>query len=325
MASLRAPHYQSGFIIAAAVGLFFWCRKSLAPSPAQNALDVVALAAPPALAKPSVPFQMPLAAKVLEPDAMRGSGAPPRPAHRSLFTNEAICENQPATSESPPDLKARVEQLSSRLRLLAEGGLLSTEDQAELGRLLAISADRALAWVVLAKSETDRASRLTACLALWSRLDFESAWKWAGAQPDLIPALAVLSSSSDPLAAATVASNWVNESPENSLERFAYFTRVLRDTGQKDANVVFADSLPPEYRGIAIQSALTELAAADPEKALAYARLKADRQEQRIALQAVVTGWPASRLKELLVTLSPVDSPEAVEYATERLNATRGE
>jgi hypothetical protein len=96
---------------------------------------------------------------------------------------------------------------------------------------------------------------------------------------------------------------------------------VLRATGQNEANVVFADSLTPDYRGIALQSALTELATAAPEKALAYARLKTEPQENHAALQAVVTGWPDNRLDELVRSLSTANCPDALAYATRRLNS----
>jgi len=268
--------------------------------------------------------QVPPPATESEPDTRRDFDASPEGMNRFPICDDAARNAAYSPTDIPQDLKSRTRQLSDQLTLLAKGGLIRAEEQVELGDFMALSPDRALEWVAMAKSESEQAARLTACLALWSQVDFESAWSWARKQDDLIPALTVLSSSSDGVSAAALAADWVQEAPDTSLERFAYLTQVLRDTGQNEANVVFADSLAPEYRNIALESALTELAAAHPEKALAYAQLKTDRQEQQTTLQGVVTGWPSARLGELLRSLSAADSPEALAYATQRMKSVQG-
>ncbi len=230
-----------------------------------------------------------------------------------------------ARRAAPPDpeMEPRVATLFRHLLLLADGELLGADEKSELERRLAASPVLAAEWAAQSDSDDARERRLAACLAAWSQRDFDSAWAWANSREDLIPALAVLASASDPLAASSRAAEWVEQSPETGLYRFDFMSRLWRELGRHEANLAFADALPPEYRAIALQTAFEFYARSAPENALAYARLKTDPAERESALLAVIDGWPEARLADLRRLAPSIQEPQVALVAAHRLRAGR--
>jgi hypothetical protein len=212
-----------------------------------------------------------------------------------------------------------VAALCGRLLLLADGPLLPPAEQSELERLLGVSPALALEWTSRASSGEDRDLRLTALLFAWARHDFSAAWIWAGTQKDMLAGLAVLSSASDQIAAALLATKWVAASPADDLYRVDYLSRLWRELGRHEANLAFAESLPPEHRAILLQTALEHYSRHRPEHALRYALDKDEPAERESALLAVVAGWPEDRLPDLRRLRSALDVPAVALLAEHRL------
>ena len=220
-------------------------------------------------------------------------------------------------------MEPRVATLFRHLLLLTDGELLGADEKSELERRLAASPVLAAEWAAQSDSDDARERRLAGGLAAWSQRDFDSAWAWANSREDLIPALAVLASASDPLAASSRAAEWVEQSPETGLYRFDFMSRLWRELGRHEANLAFADALPPEYRAIALQTAFEFYARSAPENALAYARLKTDPAERESALLAVIDGWPEARLADLRRLAPSIQEPQVALVAAHRLRAGR--
>lgn len=196
-------------------------------------------------------------------------------------------------------LEANAAKLVRFLLLKQTGELVGPIERQTLDQLLATSPEAALRWAVRQDAGEEYGRLYVAAINAWAARDLGAAWSWASTQTDMTAALAVLTAAEDRLAAASLGADWVEQSREENLPRYILLSRLWRELGQTEANLVLADGLGSDLREVMFQTALTEYTQANPSEAFKYARMKESASARESALVAVVAGWPSDKLDAL--------------------------
>lgn len=271
-----------------------------------------------------VPEKIRLVAKTSPPLAVPEIDAP---AHPSPAVKQDVTPEKPPPESLPEEIRtikilrteAKTSQFIEFLKLKKIDRLLTPDEKQTIERMVATAPLSALAWATSIEPNEDYGRLYTSVLTAWSESNFDSAWSWAASQNDDMASLVVLASAKDNLAAAAIASNWVEQLPDESLLRYGSLSQIWRQLNQTKANLVLADSLNPGLREIMLQTALTDYAKINPLDAFNYALLKTDKTEREITELAVVSGWPTEKLDELRTLLPRLTYDAAKELALYKL------